>query len=167
MTRSLRYEDLYVGQRFVSPSRTITDADLVGFAGLTGDFSEMHTSEEFAARSQFGRRIAHGLLGLSYAHGLMWARTGELRDCAIAFLGISDWAFRAPLYIGDTMHVTYEIENLRVSRSNPGQAIVTYRVEVRNQHDEVVQHGHKALLVSTGVVPSLPAESAAPGAEAS
>ncbi|URK89482.1 hypothetical protein LP421_32980 (plasmid) [Rhizobium sp. RCAM05350] len=76
---SYRYEDLSIGLAFRSPGRTITDADLVGFAGLTGDFSELHTSDVYAEASQFGRRVAHGMLGLAYAHGLMWARTGELR----------------------------------------------------------------------------------------
>jgi acyl dehydratase len=151
-TRSLRYDDLYVGMTFVSPSRTITEADVVGFAGLTGDYSEVHTSEQFAEKTDFGRRIAHGMLGLAYAHGLMWARTGELRDCAIAFLGIKDWAFRAPIFLGDTIHVRYEIEELRVTRSDPDRAIATYAVEVRNQRDEVVQSGHKSLMLSTSVV---------------
>ena len=86
----LRYSDLEVGLKFRSPGRTITDADLVGFAGLTGDFSELHTSDVYAQASQFGRRVAHGMLGLAYAHGLMWARTGELHETAIAFLGINE-----------------------------------------------------------------------------
>jgi Acyl dehydratase len=151
-TRSLRWADLHVGLSFTSPSRTVTESDLVSFAALTGDFSEVHTSEEFARRTDFGRRIAHGLLGLSYAHGLMWARTGELRDCAIAFLGMSDWRFRGPIFIGDTIHVRYTISELRDSRSKPGQAIATFAVEVVNQHGDVVQSGHKALLVSKTVV---------------
>src|SRR6476469_1988443 len=104
-----RYADLHVGMAFRSPGRTITDADLVGFAGLTGDFSELHTSDVYASRSQFGRRVAHGMLGLAYAHGLMWARTGEFRQCAIAFLGSSEWKFIAPLLVGDTMFVRYVI----------------------------------------------------------
>src|SRR5262249_18840670 len=70
------YDDLRVGMAFRSPGRTITDADLVAFAGLTGDYSELHTSDVYAKSSQFGRRVAHGMLGLAYAHGLMWARTG-------------------------------------------------------------------------------------------
>ena len=69
---------------------------LVAFAGLTGDYSELHTSDVYAKSSQFGRRVAHGMLGLAYAHGLMWPRTGELRETAIAFLGISEWKFRGP-----------------------------------------------------------------------
>ena len=66
-----RYDDLFVGLRFRSPGRTITEADLVNFAGLTGDFSELHTSDIYGKASQFGKRVAHGMLGLAYAHGLM------------------------------------------------------------------------------------------------
>lgn len=142
------YADLHVGMTFRSPGRTITDADLVAFAGLTGDYSELHTSDVYAKSSQFGRRVAHGLLGLAYAHGLMWARTGELRQTAIAFLGISDWRFVGPVFIGDTLFVNYVIAELRDSRSKPTQAIATFDVEVVNQDGAVVQRGKKTLLVS-------------------
>src|SRR6478609_10587439 len=144
----LRYSDLEVGLKFRSPGRTITDADLVGFAGLTGDFSELHTSDVYAKASQFGRRVAHGMLGLAYAHGLMWARTGELRETAIAFLGIGDWRFVGPIYIGDTIFVDYEISELRDSKSRPTQAIAVFDVSVVNQDDTIVQRGRKALLLS-------------------
>lgn len=150
--RSLRYADLHLGMEFSSPTRTVTEADVVGFAGLTGDYSELHTSEAFARRTQFGRRVAHGLLGLTFAHGLMWARTGELRDCAIAFLGISDWRFSAPIFLGDTISVRYTIDELRESRSRPGTAVAGFAVKVVNQDGDVVQHGRKALLVSTDVL---------------
>lgn len=149
---SLRYEDLHVGMEFVSPTRTVTEADVVQFAALTGDFSELHTSEQFAQKTDFGRRVAHGMLGLAYAHGLMWPRTGELRDCAIAFLGLSDWRFRGPIFLGDTIHVRYRIAELRESTSRPSQAIATFDVDVLKQDDSVVQQGKKALLVSTTVV---------------
>jgi acyl dehydratase len=142
------YEDLYLGMEFLSPGRTITDADLVGFAGLTGDFSELHTSDVYAQSSQFGRRVAHGMLGLAYAHGLMWARTGEFRQSAIAFLGINDWKFVAPLFVGDTMFVRYVVRELRPSKSRPTQAIATFSVQVLNQDGETVQSGTKALLMS-------------------
>lgn len=154
------YADLHVGMTFRSPGRTITDADLVAFAGLTGDYSELHTSEVYARSSQFGRRVAHGLLGLAYAHGLMWARTGELRQTAIAFLGISDWRFAGPVFVGDTIFVNYAIAELRDSRSKPTQAIATFDVEVVNQDGAVVQRGKKVLLISkvplAGVAASLP-----------
>src|SRR6059058_3300420 len=142
------YADLHVGISFRSPGRTITDADLVAFSGLTGDYSELHTSEVYAKSSQFGRRVAHGMLGLAYAHGLMWLRTGELRETAIAFLGIDDWKFVGPIFIGDTIFVNYRIAELRDSKSKPTQAIVTFDVEIVNQDDRVVQRGRKALLVS-------------------
>jgi len=142
------YADLHVGMSFRSPGRTITDADLVSFAGLTGDYSELHTSDVYAKSSQFGRRVAHGMLGLAYAHGLMWARTGELRETAIAFLGITDWKFAGPIFIGDTIFVNYRIAELRDSKSRPTQAIAIFDVEVVTQDDRVVQRGRKALLVS-------------------
>jgi len=142
------YADLHVGMSFRSPGRTITDADLVAFAGLTGDYSELHTSEVYARNSQFGRRVAHGMLGLAYAHGLMWARTGELRETAIAFLGLHDWKFTGPIYVGDTIFVNYRIAELRDSKSRPTQAIAVFDVEVVTQDERVVQRGQKALLVS-------------------
>ena len=143
-----RYEDLHVGLRFRSPGRTITDADLVAFAGLTGDYSELHTSDVYAQSSQFGRRVAHGMLGLAYAHGLMWPRTGELRETAVAFLGIDGWKFVGPIFVGDTIFVNYTLAELRDSKSRPTQAIATFEVELVKQDGSVVQRGRKALLVS-------------------
>jgi acyl dehydratase len=156
---SYRYDDLFVGMQFRSPGRTITDADVVGFAGLTGDFSELHTSDVYARSSEFGQRVAHGMLGLAYAHGLMWARTGELRETAIAFLGISDWKFVGPIYIGDTIFVNYALAELRDSRSRPSQAIATFDVEVVTQDGKIVQRGRKALLVSKAPLEAVAASS--------
>ena len=145
---SLRFADLHVGMAFRSPGRTITDADVGAFAGLTGDYSELHTSDVYARNSQFGRRVAHGLLGLAFAHGLMWPRTGELRETAIAFLGIEDWKFIGPVFIGDTIFVDYTLGSLRDSRSKPAQAIAVFDVRLVNQDDKVCQQGRKVLLVS-------------------
>ena len=141
------YADLHVGMSFRSPGRTITDADLVAFAGLTGDYSELHTSDVYAKASQFGRRVAHGMLGLAYAHGLMWPRTGELRETAVAFLGISDWKFVGPIFVGDTIFDNYRIAELRDSKSKPSQAIATFDVEIVNQDGKVVQDGYVITLV--------------------
>jgi acyl dehydratase len=143
-----RYDDLFVGMRFRSPGRTITDADLMSFAGLTGDHSELHTSDVYAQASQFGRKVAHGMLGLAYAHGLMWARTGELRETAVAFLGIDGWRFSGPIFVGDTIFVDYELAELRDSRSRPTQAVAVFAVKVVKQDGAVAQEGRKALLVS-------------------
>jgi acyl dehydratase len=146
--QGLLYEDLYVGMAFRSPGRTITDADVIGFAGLTGDYSEVHTSDVYAKASQFGRRIAHGMLGLAYAHGLMWPRTELLRATAIAFLGIRDWRFVAPIFIGDTIFVNYAVAEMRDSRSNPDHAIVNFDVEVVDQDGRLCQRGTKVELLS-------------------
>jgi acyl dehydratase len=145
---ALTYADLHVGMSFRSPGRTITDADLMAFAGLTGDYSELHTSDVYAKSSQFGRRIAHGMMGLAYAHGLMWARTGEMRETAIAFLGINDWKFTGPIFVGDTIFVNYRLAELRDSKSKPTQAIAIFDVEVVTHDERVVQRGQKVLLVS-------------------
>src|SRR5437868_3782824 len=142
------YADLHVGMAFRSPGRTITDADLVAFAGLTGDYSELHTSDVYARNCQFGRRVAHGMLGLAYAHGLMWPRTGELRETAIAFLGINEWKFVGPIFVGDPIFVNYRIAELRDSKSKPTQAIAIFDVEVVTHADRIVQRGRKALLLS-------------------
>lgn len=157
-----RYDDLSVGMRFRSPGRTITDADLVGFSGLTGDYSELHTSDVYAQSSQFGRRVAHGMLGLAYAHGLMWARTGELRETAVAFLGIDSWRFLGPVFVGDTIFVDYELAELRDSRSRPTQAIATFEVKVVKQDGTLVQQGRKALLVSKVPLDAVAASTTAP-----
>jgi acyl dehydratase len=164
-TLGYTYDDLHVGLSFRSPGRTITDADLVAFAGLTGDFSELHTSDVYAKASQFGRRVAHGMLGLAYAHGLMWARTGELRSTVIAFLGISDWKFVAPIYIGDTIFVNYVIAEMRDSASRPTQAIVTFDVELVDQNGRQLQKGRKVILVSKVRLAAADASSVAPTQE--
>lgn len=148
MDDGLTWSDLTVGQHFTSPARTITETDVVSFAGLTGDYSAMHVDREFAAASPFGERIAHGLLGLSIAHGLMLGRELLGRN-AIAFLGLSDWRFRAPILLGDTVHVAFEIIELRVRTKDPGQGVLTFQAELRNQRDEVVQGGRKAILMKT------------------
>lgn len=145
---SYRYDDLHVGMAFRSPGRTIGEADVMAFAGLTGDYSELHTSDVYAQASQFGRRVAHGMLGLAYAHGLMWPRTGELRETAIAFLGISDWKFVGPIFLGDTIFVNYRIAEMRESKSRPTQAIVTFDVAIVKQDGTEVQRGRKILLCS-------------------
>jgi acyl dehydratase len=156
------FEDLHEGMRFRSPGRTITEADLMSFAGLTGDHSELHTSDVYARASEFGQKIAHGMLGLAYAHGLMWARTGELRETAIAFLGISDWRFVGPIFVGDTIFVNYVLSELRDSRSRPTQAIANFDVEVVKQDGVIVQKGRKALLVSKVPLEAVKASMAAP-----
>ncbi|SDV00613.1 Acyl dehydratase [Microlunatus sagamiharensis] len=146
MPSDLTWSDLRVGQGFVSPGRTVTESDVLSFAGLTADFSPMHVDDEFARASQFGGRIAHGLLGLGLAHGLMLG--GRLLGSnAIAFLGLSEWSFSAPIMLGDTIHVEFEVAELRLRRKDPSQGIVTFAARVLNQHGTVTQSGRKAILM--------------------
>lgn len=139
-------DDLQVGARYVSPTRTITETDVVWFAAHTGDYNELHTSREFARDTQFGRPIAHGLLGLSISHGLM-ARTGFMEGTGIAFLGIREWHFRAPVFPGDTVHVRFTVLEVRPSTTKPDRGVATFGVEIVNQDGVVVQEGTKLIMM--------------------
>jgi acyl dehydratase len=147
--RGLTWSQLFVGQRFESATRSVTESDVVAFAALTGDYSEVHVSRAYAEQTEFGERIAHGLLGLSMAHGLMLGG-GLLAGNAIAFLGLSEWSFKAPIKLGDTVHARFVIDELRRRTKRPDQGVVTFAVELVNQRDEVVQSGRKAILMRAG-----------------
>ena len=139
-------EDLSVGDEFYTPGRTITEADVVAFAGLTGDYASIHTDEEYAKASIHGRRIAHGLLGLAYAQGLTW-RVSSGEGARLASLGWEDWRFLQPIFIGDTIRVRCRVVSARQSSSNPTRGVVVEELEILNQHDEVTQRGRHATLV--------------------
>ncbi|MDI9897462.1 MaoC/PaaZ C-terminal domain-containing protein [Rhodococcus sp. IEGM 1381] len=138
-----------MGQEFKSITRTITESDVTLFGALSGDLAEHHVSIQVAESAEFGGRIAHGLLVLSYGHGLMLG-SGLVRTNVIAFLGIENWNFRAPVALGDTIHVVFRVAELRVSRSNPDRGVLGFDVEILNQRDEVVQSGRQNLLLRTG-----------------
>jgi acyl dehydratase len=139
-------EDLEPGQTFVSAGRTITEADVVAFAGLSGDFNPIHTDAEFAAQGAYGRRVVYGLLGLSIATGLL-DRLGVFSGSAMAMLGIKDWTFTAPVFIGDTVRLELTILDVRPSRSKPDRGIVERQFALRNQRAELVQTGRIDVLV--------------------
>jgi len=139
-------EDLEVGQRFVSAARTVTEADVVAFAGLSGDFNPIHTDVEFAKDSVYGRRVVYGLLGLSIATGLL-DRLGVFSGSAMAMLGINDWKFTAPVFIGDTVHLELTILGVRPSSSKPDRGIVERQFALKNQRGEVCQAGRIDVLV--------------------
>lgn len=132
------FDEFEVGQHWTSPARTITEADLVMFAGISGDYNPLHTDEEFAKNTDFGGRIFHGPGVFAIATGLE-ARLGIKEGTAVAFLGMT-WNLKAPVRIGDTIHVHQTVAALRPTRK-PGRGIVTFDVAVRNQRDEVVQDG--------------------------
>lgn len=141
------FEDFAVGQTFTSQGRTITETDVVLFAGWSWDTNPPHTDAESMRESRFGERIAHGMLGLSVAMGLA-SRLGVFEDSSIALLGVDDWRFHAPIRIGDTVHVTVEITGTR--RTSGGDAgILSRRFTLTNQTGEVVQSGDIGLMVRT------------------
>ncbi|HWD63034.1 MAG TPA: MaoC/PaaZ C-terminal domain-containing protein [Humibacter sp.] len=146
---ALYLEDLHAGQTFVTPGRTITEADVVSFAAWTNDNNQVHTDVEFAKHTRYGQRVVHGMLGASLCLGLI-ARTGVFEGSAVALLGIDQWKFTAPIFIGDTVTCTVHILSTRPTRSGE-YGIVERQVTLHNQRDEVVQTGRMDLMV--GVAP--------------
>ena len=139
-------DELKVGEEYITPSRTLTETDVVMFAAMSGDYNELHTSEEFMKGSQFGKRLVHGLLGLSVSHGLLF-RLGILDGTAIALLGVDAWQFKGPLFFGDTIRVKVKIAEVRPSKSKPGRGILKLYMEIIKQDETVVQSGYKTLMM--------------------
>jgi acyl dehydratase len=142
---ALYYEDLTEGQTFTSPARTVTETDLVSFAMLSGDWNAIHTDEEFARETFYGKRVVHGLFGLSMMTGLL-DRTGLFGGSAIAMLGIRDWQFKAPIFVDDTLHFEMEIVSKRLTGGGD-RGIIDRKFSLINQRGEVVQEGHIGLML--------------------
>lgn len=132
------YEEFSVNDTWDSPARTITDADLVIFAGFSGDYHPLHTDEEYAKTTQFGKRIFHGPGAFAIATGLEF-RLGIKEGTAIAFLGMT-WRNVAPVYIGDTIRVRETVAEMRETKK-PDRGIVNFDVKILNQRDNVCQEG--------------------------
>jgi acyl dehydratase len=143
--RGLYFEEFSAGMTLETRGRTIAESDIVGFAGLSGDFNPMHTDETYAQSTQFGKRVAHGLLGLSIASGLAY-QMGFLDGTVIAFTSL-EWKFRAPVFIGDTLRVQVKVTNLREMRQ-AGGGFVTFEVKIVNQDNVVAQKGEWTVLVA-------------------
>ncbi len=141
--KSLFFEDFHLGQRFVTMARTVTEADVVNFACLTWDHNQLHTDAEYAAATPYGRRIAHGLLGIAIHSGLSYQVTEE---SILAFLGLT-WQFKLPIYIGDTIHVNQVVKEMRETSSGD-RGILTFEKEIINQRGEVVQTGTTTILLA-------------------
>lgn len=129
------FEDFQAGDVLESRGRTITEGDIMNFAGLTGDFTELHTNADFAAKGPFGQRIAHGLLVLSIATGLV-IQMNLLTDSIVAFYGIENLRFTRPVLIGDTVHVMKKVSE--VLERGAGRGVVTFATTVLNQRNEPV-----------------------------
>jgi 3-hydroxybutyryl-CoA dehydratase len=139
-------EDLETGAAYRSAGRTITEADIVNFAGVSGDFNALHTDETWVVENTpFRGRIAHGLLVLSASSGLPTPVLDELE--VLAYAEVSR-RMVGPVYPGDTIHAVYSVESTRPSRSRPGTGVATLAVEVLNQDGETVQAGTDVLIVA-------------------
>ena len=134
---ALYFEDIEVGAEYESPGRTVTETDIVLFAGLSGDYNVLHTDAEHMKSSQFGERIAHGLLVLSMQEGLLGRVMPDGAGLAHAAIA---WRFRGPIKIGDTIRVRARITAKDASAA-PGRGIIKVERRVMNQRDEVVQEG--------------------------
>ncbi len=143
---SLHFEDYLPGARYASRGRTVTECDIVSFAGLSGDFVELHMNEEYARKGPFGQRIAHGALIFSIATGLM-IQMGDLHDTVIAFYGVDRLRFVRPVFIGDTIRVTKTVVETKLKA--PARGVVTFDTTVLNQKDEPVLVYFDKLLLKT------------------
>lgn len=133
------FEEIEEGDTYETRGRTLTEADVVNFAGVSGDFNHLHMNADMMAESAFGERIVHGSLIFSVATGMIWqSRSREERDAVVAFYGVDNLRFRAPVFIGDTVRVHAEVTDKREREEGPGRGTVKYLVEVVNQTDDVV-----------------------------
>ncbi len=147
------YEDLNIGAEYTTRSRTLTETDIVYYAGLSWDYNPEHTDVEFAKGSVFQERVSHMLLSLVFANGLS-ASNAILRGTARGYLGLK-WRTLRVCRIGDTLHVKETILDKKDS-SRTGVGIVTIGVQVINQRDEVVNEGERVMLVAHRPKPNEP-----------
>src|ERR671936_2225038 len=129
------YDDYQLDETFQTKGRTITEADIVAFAGLSGDFVELHMNEEYARRGPFGQRIAHGALIFSISTGLT-VQMGHTNDTVIAFYGVDKLRFTKPVFIGDTIHVSKKV--IEKQSKGEGRGVVSFETTVLNQNNEPV-----------------------------
>jgi acyl dehydratase len=142
------FEDFKLGDKAVSPGRTITETDIVMFAALTGDWNELHTDAEYMKNSIFGQRVAHGLLTISIANGLALRTSGRAPPDVLAFFGVDKVKLNSPVFIGDTIHVELEVTEARTSQSRPDAGILKFKNTVKNQRNEEVATYETAVMVN-------------------
>ena len=138
------FEEFEVGEALETPARTITETDVVIFAGLSGDYNPLHTDAEFAKETMFGERIAHGMLGLSIVSGLAW-RTGFMEGTADALISV-ETKFRNPVKFSDTIRARFVVQQKKEMK-RLGGGFVTFNVVVLNQRDETIQKGDWTVLI--------------------
>jgi 3-hydroxybutyryl-CoA dehydratase len=144
--RGMYFDEFHIGIKIVTVGRTVTESDIVDFAGLSGDFNQIHTDAEYSKKSLAGQRVAHGLLVLSIASGLA-VQTGMMEGTVIYFREITEWKFIKPVFIGDTIHAVIEVKETKEMR-RIGAGSVTMELEVINQRGEIVHRGQWNVLVA-------------------
>jgi len=140
------FDEFQPGFQIITAGRTITESDIVRFAGLSGDYNQIHVDAEYSKASLAGQRVAHGLLILSVASGLA-VQTGMMEGTVIYFREISEWKFVKPVMIGDTIHAVVEVKEIKEMR-RIGAGSVTLELDVKNQHNETVNRGFWNVLVA-------------------
>jgi acyl dehydratase len=138
------WDDAQVGDEGVTPSVTVTGEMIDRYADVSGDHTLLHVDEEYARKSHFGQRVAHGLMGLAMADGLKCQ--ADYRFIPGMSLGWN-WDFLLPIRIGDTLHVKFRVASMRPSKSRPDWGIVIVPCELINQNGEVVQRGEHKMMV--------------------
>jgi len=139
------FEDFQEGMELVSLGRTMTEADIVNFSGFSGDFNPLHTDAQYASKGMFGERIAHGMCGFSMAIGLL-VRLNIFEGTIVAFYGIDEWRFLAPIKIGDTIHSVGKVVEKKESKKE-GQGMVTFLVDVVSQSETSIMRGQVKVIV--------------------
>jgi acyl dehydratase len=140
------FDQFEQGAVYLTPTRTMTETDIVYFSAMSGDMNELHTSEEFAKTTPFGKRLAQGLLGLSISHGLMF-RLGLFDGTGIALLDIDDWKFTAPIFIAETIHAKVTVHEKKASKSKQDRGVIRFLVQLIKQDGTVTQEGIQTIMV--------------------
>jgi acyl dehydratase len=145
--RGMYFEEFTPGLTVITAGRTVTESDVVSFAGLSGDYTQIHVDAEYSANAMFGQRVAHGLLCLSIASGLA-VQTGVLEGTVLAFREINEWKFSRPVYLGDTLHVQLEVKETK-PMPRLGGGLVVLVLDVKNQKNETVMKGTWSTLIAS------------------
>ncbi|MEZ4320421.1 MAG: MaoC/PaaZ C-terminal domain-containing protein [Myxococcota bacterium] len=143
MGRGLRFSQFEVGTEYVTPARTVTEADVVSFAGLSGDYNPLHTDATFAAKTPFKQRIAHGMLAASISTGL-GQLLGIFEGTTLALMS-QTFEYKAPVFFGDTIRLRLAVTQTKPS-SKGGKGVVTFQSDILNQDDVVVVAGNWVVL---------------------
>ncbi len=144
-TSLLFYDDIKEGMVLRTLGRTVTEADVVNFAGISGDWNPIHIDAEFARESIFGRTVVHGIMGMAIATGLM-SQAGWFMGSAVAILAIDQWKFLKPIFPGDTLHCEVEIVSRRLTSSGE-RGLVERKISLINQDGTLVQQGLIPLMI--------------------